>query len=217
MLHREKFSFDKLKDRVGLFIVELMGNGVSARAVIKKGSLSLVHRSTIAGHQAYILDENKTVCTGDSTGVWFDKKYYPADQASGRVFIPYSKQELSAKIIMISGDFAQLGEFIRKTESYKFTAQFYLHSGSVLVGASTSVVVKGQLSINGRRAQLNLLKNVKIVLTTLNYIDNLPVTKTFSNLSFTGDKELSVTFQVPPNLKSIDVALSCEIMNATTK
>jgi len=50
MLHRERFTFEKLKDRVGLFIVELMGNGVSARAVIKKGSLSLVHRSTIAGH-----------------------------------------------------------------------------------------------------------------------------------------------------------------------
>jgi len=31
-----------LKDRVGLFIVEFIGNGMSARAVIKKGSLSLV-------------------------------------------------------------------------------------------------------------------------------------------------------------------------------
>ena len=40
-----------------MFIVEFIGNGVSARAVIKKGSLSLVHRSTIAGHLLYILDE----------------------------------------------------------------------------------------------------------------------------------------------------------------
>lgn len=118
---------------------------------------------------------------------------------------------------MIHNDFAQLSEFVRKTEHYDFAAQFYLHAGSVLVGANTSVVVKGQLNINGRRAQLNLLKNIKLTLTTYNYIDNLPVTKTFSNLSFSQDKELSVTFQVPPNLKSIQVDLTAEIMNATTK
>jgi len=32
-----------------------------------------------------------------------------------------------------------------------------------------------------------MLKNVKIVLTTYNYIDNIPVTKTFQNLSFKND------------------------------
>ena len=104
--HREIFDFPQLKGRVGLFIVELMGNGVSARAVIKKGSLSLVHRSTIAGHLAYVLDESKAVCTGERSGVWFDSKYYPADKDTGRIFIPYGKQELSRKIIMINEDFA---------------------------------------------------------------------------------------------------------------
>lgn len=118
---------------------------------------------------------------------------------------------------MINGDFAQLNEFTRKTESYSFEAQLYLHSGSVLVGSSTNIVVKGQLNINGRKANLNLLKNVKIVLTTYNYIDNLPVTKTFSNLQFENDKELTITFQVPPNLKDINATLSCELLNATTK
>ena len=38
----EDFDFPELKDRVGLFIIEFIGNGISARAVIKKGSLSLV-------------------------------------------------------------------------------------------------------------------------------------------------------------------------------
>jgi hypothetical protein len=64
----------------------------------------------------------------------------------------------------------------------------------VLVGSTTNIIVKGQLNINGRRANLSLLKNVKLVLTTHNYIDNLPVTKTFSDLSFENEKELSITF-----------------------
>ena len=62
-----------------------------------------------------------------------------------------------------------------------------------------------------------MLKNVKVVLTTFNYIDNIPVTKNFQDLSFINDQELSVTFQVPPNLRDISISLSCEVLNATTK
>lgn len=46
---QETFKFDELIGKVGLFIVEFLGNGRSARAVVKKGSLSLIHRSTVAG------------------------------------------------------------------------------------------------------------------------------------------------------------------------
>lgn len=106
ILHRETFKFANLKDKVGLFIVEMMGNGVSARSVIKKGSLSMVQRSTIAGHQIYLLDQNKQVCAGEKTGVWFDSKYYPCDKDQGRIFIPYSKVQTSRSIIMIHNDFA---------------------------------------------------------------------------------------------------------------
>ena len=35
----EKFSFPELTGKVGLYIVEFIGNGISSRAVIKKGSL----------------------------------------------------------------------------------------------------------------------------------------------------------------------------------
>ncbi len=65
----ETFDFPELSHKVGLFIIEFIGNGVSARVVIKKGSLTMIHKATIGGHAAYILDENKNICTGPSTGV----------------------------------------------------------------------------------------------------------------------------------------------------
>ena len=70
-------------------------------------------------------------------GVYFDSKFYAADKENGRIFIPYGKNHLSSKIIMVQGDFAQLGEFTRKTESYEFKAKCYLNLESVLVGSST--------------------------------------------------------------------------------
>lgn len=45
-----EFRLDELKDKIGLFIIEFQGNGKMSRAVIKKGFLSLIHRSTAAGH-----------------------------------------------------------------------------------------------------------------------------------------------------------------------
>jgi len=86
----ETFVFPQLKDRVGLFIIEFIGNGVNARAIVKKGSLSLLHKPTVAGHLAYILDEDKKICKGANTGIQFDGKYYESNaEKNGRIFIPY--------------------------------------------------------------------------------------------------------------------------------
>mmetsp|Transcript_39519 Transcript_39519/g.37983 ORF Transcript_39519/g.37983 Transcript_39519/m.37983 type:complete len:140 (+) Transcript_39519:1148-1567(+) len=77
----ETFNFSSLKDKVGLFIVEFIGNGMNARAIIKKGSLSLIHKPGVAGHLAYILDENKQICKSDQTGLFFQGEYFKADLA----------------------------------------------------------------------------------------------------------------------------------------
>jgi hypothetical protein len=85
---KQKFEFPELVGRVGLFIVEFVGNGRSARAVVKKGSLSLIHKSTPAGHWATIIDDNRKVCSGEKTGIWFDNKFYSAKE-DGSIFLNY--------------------------------------------------------------------------------------------------------------------------------
>lgn len=110
-MSRKTFEFPELNGRVGLFIVEFVANGRSARAVVKKGSLSLIFRSTVAGHLLYILDDKKEICKGgdahdDKTGVFFEKKFYEADKEKGTIFIPYGKSEVADKIIMKHGTFA---------------------------------------------------------------------------------------------------------------
>ena len=90
--HIERFTFPSITNKIGLFIVEFIGNGKSARAIIKKGSLSLLQKPTVAGHLAYILDHKKQICTGPRTGIWFDGEYYEAQaEKQGRIFIPYGK------------------------------------------------------------------------------------------------------------------------------
>lgn len=113
----DTFKFPQLNGKVGLFIIEFIGNGINARAIVKKGSLSLLHRPTVAGHLAYILDEEKKICSGPNTGIHFDGKYYESNpEKNGRVFIPYGSSVKSDKCILIHQGFAMLGSFSRLTE-----------------------------------------------------------------------------------------------------
>jgi hypothetical protein len=73
------------------------------------------------------------------------------------------------------------------------------------------------LKINGRQAGLSLLQNVTATLKTEDFIDCTPTTKVFSGLKVSPDQDLTISFQVPPNLKYIDVRLTCQVMNTTSK
>jgi hypothetical protein len=74
--HTECFEFPQFNGVRGLFVVELIGNGISSRAIIQKGSLSLINKCTIAGHFAFILNEDKQICKGKYTGLYFDNNFY---------------------------------------------------------------------------------------------------------------------------------------------
>jgi hypothetical protein len=79
----------------------MIGNGISSRSIIQKGSLSLIHKNTIAGHFAFILDEQRNICKGKYTGLYFDNNFYPTDESTGRIVIPFGRNRNSSKAIMM--------------------------------------------------------------------------------------------------------------------
>ena len=95
------------------------------------------------------------------------------------------------------------------TEKYKLNGSFFLNSESVLVGSSAQIAIKPHLTINSMPADLKLLKNCKVIVQTSNYIDGVPITRKYDDLSFENNKLCTIPFQVPPNLGSIQVTLSC--------
>ena len=70
----KRFEFKQIsKAKSGVFIVELIGNGISSRAIIKKGRLSLLTEFHHAGTQLTIIDECSNICKGERTGIWIDR------------------------------------------------------------------------------------------------------------------------------------------------
>ena len=87
-----------------------------------------------------------------------------------------------------------MGEFMRRTEQYSFDCTFFLNGEQILVGNSAQIVIRPQLLINGRQASLAQLKNVKATISTVNYIDNIPITKNFDNMKIEDDRETVIDF-----------------------
>ena len=56
------FNFEQLVGKVGLFIIEFLSGGLTSRAVVKKGSLTLIHKSSAAGHTCFLIDEDRKIC-----------------------------------------------------------------------------------------------------------------------------------------------------------
>lgn len=157
---RQTFEFEHLDDRVGVFIIELIGNGFSSRATIKKGTLSLIHKSTIAGQVAYIVDEDRQICASDDTGIWYNDVYFKSDPANGgRILIPYEKYRTSGQAILVHNGFAHLEDFSRLAEEYSFDAKFVLHPESIVMGNEATVLIRPKLELNGRKCSFKLLEN----------------------------------------------------------
>ena len=77
------------------------------RAIVKKGSLSLTHRATAAGHIAYVLDNDRKICKSEKTGIWMDGKFIQCDHAKrGEIFIPYATRQSAKKLILVHDGFA---------------------------------------------------------------------------------------------------------------
>ena len=76
-------------NRRGVFVVELIGNGVSSRAVICKGQLHFVERHSVAGHVLRVLDESNTPVDPSLVTMSLGGRTFRPDD-TGDVVVPYA-------------------------------------------------------------------------------------------------------------------------------
>ena len=60
-------------------MVEFLGNGVTSRAVIRKGGLAFLEKKTLAGHLITLISEDQKIClpcdTNPHTGIYLRGKF----------------------------------------------------------------------------------------------------------------------------------------------
>jgi hypothetical protein len=212
---RRKIELEKIPQRRGLWIIEMIGGGYSSRAIIKKGGLSLITGPAPRGKVVFIADELHDVCNTKSTGLWFKDTFYTPDPNTGGIMIPYMRQTYSENCILVHEGFAELANLEITDENYSLTGFFHFNHESLMMGNTAKIFVKPYLTINGREAKLENLKNAKVtvLLTKIENELNIPISNVYDKLVVNNEKEIDFEIQIPPKLTAIDFLFEAEIYN----
>ncbi|MCB9896749.1 MAG: hypothetical protein H6825_01970 [Planctomycetes bacterium] len=173
---RRHFEFPAL-DHPGVWVIEFIGNGVSSRAVVRKGVLRFTERRSAAGHALTVFDEGGRKLS--DTRAWMDGVEYRPD-ADGEIVVPYSASPGQRDLVLRRGDFASLAHLALDGEDYALRAGTFVERESLLAGRTARIVLRPSLELDGVPVSLALLDDpmLHVVTTDLDGVrstDDVPV------------------------------------------
>lgn len=199
----ETFTFNSLNNKRGVWVIELIGNGISSRALVRKGKLQHLSNTTVGGELLTVLnDENSRV---NLPAAWFGGKRYEADE-KGLILLPFSDAG-TAPVVLTDGDFASLVQIDLPRENYQFDAGVILEQETLLPGTEAIVVIRPTLSLNNEPVRIANLKETRLTVSTrdLDGIDSISEAKDFPLFD---DRESTHTFRVPSRLRTVMIELT---------
>ncbi|MEC8495888.1 MAG: hypothetical protein VXZ39_13245, partial [Planctomycetota bacterium] len=208
--HRETLEFPSLA-RPGTFVIELVGGGVSSRAVVRKGTLHLVGGLTEAGHVFRVLDENRAVVR-DAILRFGGRDYLP--EASGELFVPFSTRGGRRKALLRRGDLAVVTAFDHATEEYALDAAVFAPGEALVSGSDATFTVRPRLTVAGERASLELLQGASLVVTSTDF-DGARSTKVLPLAAVDAGAILTADITVPERVKTFEVQLSARVRSVS--
>ncbi|MDF1812713.1 MAG: hypothetical protein P1V20_10880 [Verrucomicrobiales bacterium] len=207
---RRSFDFKSLNGKRGVWIIEFIGNGVSSRALVRKGQLQYLSRTSAAGIIVTVLDETNQKVKNPS--VWFGGKEYRPDQKQ-RIILPFSASGRSP-MILTDGNFSELETIELPAENYHFEAGFHIERETLLPGTETTVAIRPVLTTDGSRTSVDLLEEVKLVISSTD-LDGIESSQEVPDFTLSDDEESTYTFQVPRRLSSLNFSISAKIQRVS--
>ena len=205
---KRHFEFPQVKGR-GAYVVDFIGNGKSSRAVVRKGKLRFLTRTSTAGQIFTILDEdNKKL---DDATLWLSGHQYSADE-DGLITVPFSNQPGRQPIILSHGGFSSLDNFSHESENYSLTTGIYVDRASLLNRKKAKVIVRPVLYLNGVPVTISILEDVRLVINSTD-LDDISSSKEVSGFELAEDRESVYEFTTPKRLSQISFTLKVKVQN----
>ncbi len=207
-------------EKRGVYLIEIIGNGLSSRIILKIGTLNLITRNTSKGKICYIINEKNEVMKGPKTYIWYNKHQYKCEEEKGMIVIPYSVfVPTEDKCILCHEDYSDISTIETDSERYELKGMFYINHEALMTGNICKASFKPIVLVNKRKANINLLKNCKITINIIKEIDGkeIPVINEIEDVNFNENDEFDFEINIPPLLKTMNLKFSCEIMNLTNR
>lgn len=208
---KRTFAFPSLK-KPGVYVVELIGNGKSSRALVRKGRLRYLERVGAAGHVFTLLDESNRPLP-DAT-LWLSGREYKPGQGGG-IHVPFTTQPRQQTIVLRHGELATLERFQHQPEAYAFRAGIFADRESLIERREAQVVVRPELTIAGKAVPLSLLEDVALVITSTDR-HGTSSSKEIAPFALHDDKESVFAFQCPEDLAQIAFSVRARVSSVST-
>ena len=158
----------------GVYVVELIGGGLSSRALIRKGHLRIVERVGISGHTFCVLDEANVPVDRESISLSIGGKKYTQEANSDDFCIPFANFDASKPVVATvaskdaSWSFSSISQFRHKRESYTFSCGIFIDREHLVAGnRNAKVILKPSLMLHGQiPSSCKILKKAKLVINT---------------------------------------------------
>ena len=140
--------------RTGTYVIDLIGNGMSSRAVVSRGRLRHVVRLGAAGHVVTIVDEAGTPLP--DARAFIGEREYRADER-GAIVVPFSTAPGSTAMLLAHGDIATVAQLELARETYELAVTVLLEREALAAGRTARAVARVALTVAGAPASLALL------------------------------------------------------------
>ncbi|MDF1658708.1 MAG: hypothetical protein P1U58_13930 [Verrucomicrobiales bacterium] len=204
--HEKSLTFESMQGKRGIWVVEMIGNGISSRALVRKGKLQYLSTTTPGGELIQVLSEDNEWIK-DATA-FFGNRQYDSDEG-GSILLPFSSDG-RASVILSDGIISSLVNIELPREEYSLEAGFFLEQESLIAGRETSVSVRPQLSLHGEPVSVTLLENTKLRIQTTD-ADGIESLVEVEGFELFDSQESVHRFQVPNRLQRIEVSLEGEL------
>ena len=205
---RRHFEFPLLNHR-GVYVVDFIGNGKASRALIRKGKLQFLVRTSVAGQIFSIFDEQNK--PQPEAVLWLAGTLYSPDK-DGTIAVPFSNAPGRQPLVMSLGGFSSLGHVEQQAENYHLDAAMYVDREELIGRRKAQLIVRPQLLVNGTPISRKSLDDVRLVITSTD-LDNVVSTKEVPEFKLFADRETVYEFQVPQRLAKIQFTLKAKIQN----
>ncbi len=203
---KRTFSFPSLTKR-GVYVIDFIGNGKASRALIRKGKLRFVTRTTLAGQEFTVFDETNTIV--NDAQLWLAGTLFTPGK-DGTILTPFSNAPGRQPVVISQGKFASLGHFQQEAESYQLAAAMYVDREELIGRRKAQLIVRPRLTLNGLPVAHKALEEVRLQISSTD-LDNVVSTKEVADFKLYDDRETEYTFQVPQRLAKIQFVLRGKI------
>ena len=207
-IRRVRRTFDLPMLRApGTYVVDFVGSGISSRAVVHKGELRMVERTSAAGQVVRVYDE-RGVQQPDAVA-WFGGREYAADDR-GDILIPFSTDPGEKQLVLRRGDRSSIVPFQHRGESYALQGSAHVDRESLVADGTATLVLRPQLRLTGHPVSLKLLEDPLLVVTATD-VDGKSTRQEVRDLELIDGRELTHEFRVPARLARVDVSLRAKV------